>query len=173
MRKIPKLLRFFVLLLTLGILLNGTTPSAEKQNPAVPGLPAVREVRLQGDIVCLVEEMHEHYNVELFGNHQHLYGLKAKDGKYYTVLRTSLAEALFVDTRLHERTLILKGRVFPKTQLLEVVKFLSIRNDVVHELYYYCDTCYIRTVAPGDCDCCQAPVELIETPLNGYRLDGN
>lgn len=145
-------------LLTLAILMNGATPAPEKQKPS--------ELELRGNIVCLAEEMHAHYKVELFGKHEHLYGVKTEDGTYYTLLRTSLAEALFVDERLHEKDLVINGRVFPKTQLLEVIRFASIRNGVVHELYYYCDTCYIRTVAPGNCDCCQAQVVLIEKSLN-------
>ena len=40
-----------------------------------------------------------------------------------------------------------------------------LTKGVVHDLYYYCDTCAIRAVAPGDCVCCQAPVELVEKPI--------
>ena len=145
----------FILLI---LFMSGAKPPNEEQKP--------KEVEFRGKIVCLAEEMHTHYKVELFGNHEHLYGVKIEDSKYYTLLRTSLAEALFVDERLHEKDLVIKGRVFPKTQLLEVTRFLSIRDGVLHDLYYYCDTCYIRTVAPGNCDCCQAPVVLIERPLN-------
>ena len=155
MHNFKRLSPFFVILV---LLLSGATPSTEEQKP--------EEVKLHGNVVCLAEEMHTHYKVELFGNHEHLYGVKTEDGKYYTLLRTSLAEALFVDKRLHEKDLIINGRVFPKTQLLEVTRFLSIRDGVFYDLYYYCDTCYIRTVAPGNCDCCQAPVVLIERPLN-------
>jgi hypothetical protein len=155
MRNFKRLSPFFVILV---LLLSGATPSTEEQKP--------EEVKLHGNVVCLAEEMHTHYKVELFGNHEHLYGVKTDGGKYYTLLRTSLAEALFVDERLHEKDLIINGRVFPKTQLLEVTRFSSIKDGVVHELYYYCDTCYIRAVAPGNCDCCQAPVVLIEKPLN-------
>ena len=54
-----------------------------------------------------------------------------------------------MDDRLHEKDLVISGRVFPRTQLLEVTRFLSIQDGVLHDLYYYCDTCYIRTVAPG------------------------
>lgn len=146
---------FFILLI---LFMSGATPTVEKQKP--------QEIELRGKIVCLAEEMHAHYKVELFGNHEHLYGVKTEDSEYYTLLRTSLAEALFVDERLHEKDLIIKGRVFPKTQLLEVTRFSSIKEGVIHELYYYCDICYIRAVAPGNCDCCQAPVVLIEKPLN-------
>ena len=150
--------RLSPLFIVLGLLIIGAKPPTEKPEP--------KEVKLHGKIVCLAEEMHTHYKVELFGNHAHLYGVKTEEGEYYTLLRTSLAEALFVDDRLHAKDLVINGRVFPKTQLLEVTRFLSIRDGVLHDLYYYCDTCYIRTVAPGNCDCCQAPVVLIERPLD-------
>lgn len=150
--------RFSPIFIMLTLFISGATLPTEGPKP--------EEVKLRGNIVCLAEEMHTHYKVELFGKHEHLYGVKTENGKYYTLLRTSLAEALFVDERLHEKYLIINGRVFPKTQLLEIIRFFSIKDGIVHELYYYCDTCYIRSVAPGDCDCCQAPVELIEKPLN-------
>jgi len=50
-----------------------------------------------------------------------------------------------------------------------VTKMKSIRNGVVCDLYYYCDICAIRTVAPGPCVCCQAPVELVEKPLESGK----
>ncbi len=155
MRNFKRFSPFFAILV---LLMSGAAPPTEEQKP--------KEVELRGKVVCLAEAMHTHYNVELFKTHPHLYGVKTERGKYYTLLRTSLAEALFVDARLHEKDLIINGRVFPNTHLLEVIRFASIKAGVVHELYYYCDTCYIRTVAPGDCACCQAPVVLIEKPLN-------
>ncbi len=155
MRNFQPLIPFLIIL---SLLMSGATPPTENPKP--------EEVELRGKVICLAEEMHTHYNVELFKTHAHLYGVKTEEGKYYTLIRTSLAEALFVDERLHEKDLIINGRVFPNTQLLEVIRFASIKDGVVHELYYYCDTCYIRAVAPGNCDCCQAPVVLIEKPLN-------
>ena len=155
MRNFKRLSPLFVILV---LLMSGAKPPTEEQKP--------KEVKLHGKIVCLAEEMHAHYKVERFDQHERLYGVKTEEGEYYTLLRTSLAEALFVDEQLHEKDLVINGRVFPKTQLLEVTRFLSIRDGVLHDLYYYCDTCYIRTVAPGSCDCCQAPVMLIERPLN-------
>lgn len=155
MRNFKRLSPLFVVLV---LLMIGAKPPTEKPQP--------KDVKLRGKIVCLAEEMHTHYKVERFGSREHLYGVKTEDGEYYTLLRTSLSEALFIDERLHEKDLEISGRVFPKTQLLEVTRFLSIQDGVLHDLYYYCDTCYIRTVAPGDCDCCQAPVVLIERPLD-------
>jgi len=37
----------------------------------------------------------------------------------------------------------------------------------VQDIYYYCDVCDIQAVAPGPCECCQGPTELVEKPLNG------
>lgn len=155
MRNVRAVSPFFIMLL---LFMSGAAPPPETPKP--------EQIELRGNIVCLAEEMHARYNVELFKTHEHLYGMKTEAGTYYTLLRTSLAEALFVDERLRAKHLVINGRVFPNTQLLEVTRFASLKDGVVHELYYYCDTCYIRAVAPGDCDCCQAPVVLIEKPLN-------
>ncbi len=144
------------------LLVSGAKPTNEKPKP--------QNVKLHGKIVNLAEEMNTHYKVEISGEQDHLMGLKTKDGKYFTLLRTSLSEAIFLDKRIHEKDLIVNGRSFPKTQLLEVLSLMSVIEGIVHELYYYCDTCYIRAVAPGNCDCCQAPVELIEKPLNTDSL---
>ena len=121
MRNLKRLSPFFIILV---FLISGATPTVEKQKP--------KEVELRGKIVCLAEEMHTHYAVELLKPRDPLYGVKTEDGGYYTLLPTSLAEALFVDEQLHEKDLILKGRVFPNTQLLEVIRFLFCQR--------WCDT---------------------------------
>ena len=65
--------------------------------------------------------------------------------------------------------LLLTGNALPKSQIFDVTKMKSIRNGVVCDIYYYCDICAIRTVAPGPCVCCQAPVELVEKPLESGK----
>ena len=124
-----------------------------------------REMELRGKVVCLPEEMHRVYQIDLPTNHEHIYGFGTTNGLYYTLLRTKLSEALFADQRLREKELLLTGNVLPKSQVLDVTKMKSIRNGVVCDLYYYCDICAIKTVAPGPCVCCQAPVELVEKPV--------
>ena len=128
-----------------------------------------REMELQGKVVCLPEEMHRVYQTDLPTNHEHLYGFKTTNGIYYTLLRTKLSEALFADQRVREKELLLAGNALPKSQILDVTAIKSIRNGVVYDLYYYCDICAIRTVAPGPCVCCQAPVELVEKPLESGK----
>jgi len=126
----------------------------------------VQEIEFRGKVVCLAEEMHRLYQADLPTNHEHVYGFRTVDGSFYTLLRTKYSEALFVDKRLHEKDLLLKGRTFPNTRLLDVTRMRSIRNGQVYDLYYFCSICSIKTVAPGPCMCCQGPVELLEKPLS-------
>ena len=123
-------------------------------------------MEFRGKVVCLAEEMHRLYQTDLPSNHEHVYGFRTVDGNYYTLLRTKYSEALFVDKRLHEKELLLKGRVFPNTRLLDSTRMRSIRNGRVNDLYYYCSICSIKTIVPGPCMCCQAPVELTEKPIS-------
>ena len=147
------------------------TANMESQNTetvksqSAKGVGKAEEVRIRGHLVCLAEAMHNLYRADLAANHKHLYGFETTDGVFYTLLRTNLSEALFVDKRLHQKTLIITGRTFPKTHLLEAIRLQTIHDGVLHDLYYYCDTCAIRAAAPGDCVCCQAPVELVEKPV--------
>jgi hypothetical protein len=127
------------------------------------------EAEFRGRIVCLPEEMHRLHKTDLPAKHEHLYGLRAADGAYYTLLRTKLSEALFTDERLRRKDLLLKGKVLPKTKILDVAHIKSIRNGVIHDLYYYCDVCAIEFVAPEECVCCRGPVELMERPASEAR----
>jgi hypothetical protein len=139
--------------------------SGGKGGAAVSGREPA-ELELQGKVVCLVEEMHRLYGTQLPGRHEHVYGFETKDGTCYSLLRTKYSEALFADERVRTKELLLKGRVFPKTQILDVTRTRSVRNDVIYDLYYYCSVCHIESVSPGPCECCQGPVELTEKPLS-------
>lgn len=127
---------------------------------------APREVELRGRVVCLVEETNRLHHAARPDPHQHQWGFKTDGGKHYTLLRTRYSEALFVDPRLREKELILKGRLFPDTRVFDVSRMRSMRNGVVCDLYYYCNVCSIKTIAPGPCLCCQEPVELVEKPVS-------
>ena len=155
-----------VLILTAIAAANIERQNAETTEPQnANGAGAAKEIRIRGHLVCLAEAMHGLYRADLPANHEHLYGFKTMDGEFYTLLRTDLSEALFVDERLHQKTLSITGRTFPRTHLLEAIRLQSVHDGGLHDLYYYCDTCAIRAAAPGDCVCCQAPVELVEKPI--------
>ncbi len=120
---------------------------------------------LRGRIVCLAESMHEIYDTHLPTNHEHLYGFRTTNGEFYTILRTKLSEAIFVDQRVRDRELVLSVRVIPKSRVIDVITMKSVKDGVVHDLHYYCFICAIRTVDPAICLCCQEAVEFMEVPL--------
>ena len=124
----------------------------------------IQETQLRGRVVCLAEEMHRLHGAELPTKHEHVYGLKTSDGKFYTILRGAYSEALFSDARLREKELLLKARLFPESLIIEVTRIRSVRDGVVQDLYYYCNVCAIRSASPDICACCQEPVELVEKP---------
>ncbi len=126
--------------------------------------PLGSAIELQGRVVCLAEEMNHLHQTVLPSNHEHLYGFKTAEGKYYTLLRTKFSEALFVDRRLQLKDLMITGHVFPNSQIMEVIRLRSLRHGQVFDVLYYCDICAIDMVEPGICLCCQQPVELIERP---------
>ncbi|MBI2925867.1 MAG: hypothetical protein HYY24_09210 [Verrucomicrobia bacterium] len=147
------------------LVVRAADEKAASPKPATPASEsAARPVELRGKVVCLAEAMHERHQTELPTNHAHLFGFKADDGTFYTLLQTKLSEALFLDPRLREKELLLKGRVLPKSQIFDVTSMRSVRDGVVCELYYYCEVCDIVGVSPAPCACCQDAVTLVEKP---------
>lgn len=88
---------------------------------------------------------------------------KTETGIVHPLVRNQKSEALFTDTNLLAKTLIVKGRVLPQTQMLEIIGDLhSWRDGRRYELFYYCNICSIKTSEPGLCMCCREPVVLVE-----------
>jgi len=133
--------------------------------PQDPPRPDVFEAR--GRLVCLLEEMKEAYQVEVKPIHEHLWGFRIddKDGRrYVTLLRTRIAEGLFVDEAFRKRDLRLIGRTFPASGLLEVSRTQWFRDGRAHDVFYWCEVCAIKQWDPGTCACCQGDVELRDSP---------
>jgi hypothetical protein len=95
---------------------------------------------------------------------------RTDSGANYTLISNRLSSALFLDTNLQSRTLLLGGRVLPGKKAFEVTRnFRSIRGGRPHELYYYCDICAIKGIEPGPCMCCREPVVLVEEPVEQVK----
>lgn len=154
-----------ILLLILAMYASAADKTTNAKPTPSGAAASAEELQLRGRVVCLSEEMHKLYRTDLPTKHDHLYGFRTNDRAFYTLLRTKMSEALFVDQRLREKELLLKGRVLPKTQIFDLSSMKSVRNGVVHDLYYYCTLCDIQSVSPEICACCQGPVELVEKPL--------
>ncbi|HXX92124.1 MAG TPA: hypothetical protein VEN81_00730 [Planctomycetota bacterium] len=140
---------------------------------ALLGLQAEKPALFEGcgKLVCLIEEMKEKYQAQAAPGHDHLWGFRVDDkaqaggARYYTLFRNAGSEALFVDRRFRDRELRLYGRVFPSSSVLEVSRFQWYREGKLMDVYYWCEVCSIRGVDPGPCACCQAKVELRESPV--------
>ena len=88
---------------------------------------------------------------------------KTDSGAVYNLMFTRMSAALFTDTNLQSKTLVLKGRVLPDSNVFEVTGNLrSLHDGKLHELFYYCDICAIKGIDPGECMCCRDPVRLVE-----------
>lgn len=146
-------------------LLMGFGPFADGADPPAKTNETVRTAELRGRIVCLAEEMHRQHGAELPTKHEHLWALKADDGKCYTILRGKFSEAIFLDERVRRKELLVKARLFRGSQVIELEQLRTVKGGVTQDLFYYCDVCAIESVSPEICSCCQGPVELIERPL--------
>ncbi len=135
---------------------------ATYQHPATSSNEA-QTVALRGRIVCITEEYKRLYNVAAdCANRGHVYALKSKDNKINPILPTDSAAAIILDEKIRSRELQITARVFPESAFIEVIRLQSFRNDRLHNLFYFCQVCNIRTHKPGPCDCCQEPVEFRE-----------
>jgi hypothetical protein len=124
-----------------------------------------KTVSLRGKVVCLTEELEKLYQIAPDCNTRgHVYTLKTAEGKFYPFLPVDTAAAIWMDERFRQRDLQVTARIFPGTDFIEVIKLQSWRNGKLHDLYYFCDICYITAYKPGPCECCQEPVEFRETP---------
>jgi len=88
---------------------------------------------------------------------------RTDSGVTYNLKRTPASEALFVDTNLWPKHLLLAGNLLGNS--FEVTGNLrSIKDGKVHELLYYCDVCSVSSSVPGLCVCCREPTVLTERP---------
>lgn len=126
-----------------------------------------RDVSLRGRVVCLTEELDKRFKVlPDCDNRGHVYSLKTADGKLHPFLPTDTAAAIWMDERFRQRELQVAARSFPGTNFIEVIKLQSWKSGQLHDLYYFCDICYITAFKPGPCECCQEPIDFRETPAD-------
>jgi hypothetical protein len=87
-------------------------------------------------------------------------------GKIYPLVKDDGSRLFFKDERLLNRPMELTGRLFPKSELLQVVTVHSFnKKDERCEVYYWCDICSIRRGEKMKCECCGGPMELHEVPV--------
>ncbi len=68
------------------------------------------------------------------------------------------------DKRLADREVRVEGRPQPDGTF-QVEWLYTIRDGKLYRVRYYCKTCNIVALEPGNCVCCQQPTELQEIPV--------
>ena len=135
--------------------------------------PGPRIFEKRGHLVCLAEEMRARHGARVPPVHAHIAGfrvagkLAAGEPRYYTILKTAASKALFEDSRYGDETLVLYGRVFVGSAILDVTRCRWIRKGRLYDLFYWCEVCSITSVDPGACACCQGDVEFRERLTSG------
>lgn len=87
-------------------------------------------------------------------------------GKQYSLAgRNKYIFATLEDKRLRNDEVRLQGRMRADGNF-QVDDFYTIHHGELYRIRYYCETCNIVGLAPGNCVCCQQPTELQEIPLN-------
>jgi hypothetical protein len=125
-----------------------------------------RDAVLRGRVVCIAEQLQERFQVAADCDRRgHVYAVKTTDGELYTFLPTDAAAAIYLDPRYRERELQVTARLFPDLRMIEVIRLQSWKQGRLHNLFYFCEVCNIRTHKPGACDCCQDPVEFREVAV--------
>ena len=70
-----------------------------------------------------------------------------------------------LDKRLANREVRLQGTMKPDGTF-EVERLYTVKNGKLYRVRYFCKTCNIEALEPGDCVCCQQPTELQEIPAD-------
>ena len=69
------------------------------------------------------------------------------------------------DKRLANREVRVEGTM-KGDGTFEVERFFTVKDGKLYQVRYFCKTCNIVALEPGDCVCCQQPTELQEIPIS-------
>ena len=71
-----------------------------------------------------------------------------------------------LDKRLANREVRAEGTM-KADGTFEVERLYTLKDGRLYRVRYFCRTCNIEALEPGDCVCCQHPTELQEIPVDG------
>jgi hypothetical protein len=89
--------------------------------------------------------------------------LKAGERQYTLIAKAEYLMKVLRDSRLANRQMHLLGTTLAEGRF-EVHRLFSVKDGKLYKVRYYCDTCNITYVEPGNCACCGQPTVLKEIP---------
>lgn len=161
--------RLFACLLLLVSLawMAGVTHSQPPANP--PDAPKAKQldpITLRGRIVWLSEALKRLHGVESDADaEKNVLVLETADGKLYPLVKDFRGRGFFKDPRLLKFDYELEVRPFAGTQDVQVIRVFTLHDGQKFELDYWCDICAIPMFELKECECCQGPIRLRETPV--------
>ena len=132
---------------------------------AVAGQPTLKTDIFSGKVVPLAPFLEKQGAKLDADSADHWLALVTEEGKVYTLIKDDGSRMFFKDKALRNRPMRLSGRLIANSQMLQVLDVRSVVNGQLNEVYYWCDTCTIRALEPGDCACCGAKLEFREVPV--------
>jgi len=69
-----------------------------------------------------------------------------------------------LDKRLANREVRVEGTM-QADGTFEAERLYTVKDGKLYRVRYFCKTCNIEALEPGDCVCCQQPTELQEIPV--------
>jgi hypothetical protein len=98
------------------------------------------------------------------------WALRTGDGVLHRLSPTDPRVVMLTDKRVRSRELQITAWQDEDGELA-IVHLYSVIDGQLHEPYYYCETCSIRSYTPGPCWCCQKPFEFREPPVDGEVVE--
>jgi hypothetical protein len=90
--------------------------------------------------------------------------LVGEDGAITPLLSDEASRALFLDERLRDRPVEIRGKRFRGVPYVQVITFKIEEDGRFQTPEYYCNICTISVRFPQICPCCQGPMELRMKP---------
>jgi hypothetical protein len=125
-----------------------------------------KEVTARGRVVCLARNdvpLGSGVDCDPQASGFDRFGLSTAEGTVYSFMRSDPRAEMFTDPRIRARELEVTGWLTEGGRL-EITRILSLVDGKLHDLYYFCSVCDIKSNSPGPCWCCRADFELKEEP---------
>jgi hypothetical protein len=129
------------------------------------GVPPLKTEFYNGKVMPLADIVSKHGAKLDADAAPHWLALVSEDGRIYPLVKDAGSRMFFKDATLLNRPVRLTGRLLKGSNLLQVVGVHTYLQGRLHEVYYWCDICTIRTYEAGICDCCGGPMEFREVPI--------
>lgn len=148
--------------LAIGLALAILAPSARSAEPK----PAkAEEAKVYTGKVLTVGAILDKQGIKVDADAAAAVSLVAEDGTTYSLVKDDISRRLFLDSRLHDRSVKLTGKKVAGSQMLQLTNVQTVKDGKVFDVFYWCENCQLAWKEPGACKCCGGETVLTEMPV--------